>query len=237
MGWGIAILPGLDQVPLYNLYNSNLLNANLANQAVVQTKLPVYNCPSDNGAGTLWQPGSGPATVAGNTSQWALSSYRANAGVSTNCSDYWDGQYNFANLSMILRGPIHAVDTRVGCERIAGVTDGLTNTLFVGEWGTFDTRNRGSFWAYSYAQYTMSGANAPPPAGSACVYTFGLASYSGCDGNKGTNPCKRAWGSFHTGGVHFLIGDGTVRFISANINRATFASLSTIANNEIVGEF
>jgi hypothetical protein len=37
--------------------------------------------------------------------------------------------------------------------------------------------------------------------------------------------------------VHFLIGDGTVRFISANINRATFASLSTIANNEIVGEF
>ncbi|WP_437187736.1 DUF1559 domain-containing protein [Planctomicrobium sp. SH668] len=43
--------------------------------------------------------------------------------------------------------------------------------------------------------------------------------------------------SFHTGGAHFTLGDGSVRFISENINFGTFIALSTPQGGEIVGEF
>ena len=43
--------------------------------------------------------------------------------------------------------------------------------------------------------------------------------------------------SFHTGGAHFLLGDGSVRFISENISFATFIGLATPAGSEVVGEF
>lgn len=43
--------------------------------------------------------------------------------------------------------------------------------------------------------------------------------------------------SFHTGGAHFTLGDGSVRFISENINFGTFIALSTPAGGEVVPEF
>ncbi len=56
----------------------------------------------------------------------------------------------------------------------------------------------------------------------------------------GTAPLTHGTGapfSFHTGGAHFTLGDGSVRFINENINFATFISLVTPAGAEIVGEF
>ncbi|MBX3441759.1 MAG: DUF1559 domain-containing protein [Planctomyces sp.] len=43
--------------------------------------------------------------------------------------------------------------------------------------------------------------------------------------------------SFHTGGVHYTMGDGAVRFISENISFDTFIALNTPSNAEVVGEF
>jgi hypothetical protein len=44
-------------------------------------------------------------------------------------------------------------------------------------------------------------------------------------------------GSTHTGGCHFLMGDGTVRFVSQNINAQTLVNLGTISGSETIGEF
>jgi prepilin-type processing-associated H-X9-DG protein len=44
-------------------------------------------------------------------------------------------------------------------------------------------------------------------------------------------------GSYHTGGCHFLMGDGAVRFISENIDLGTLQDLTTRAGAEVVGEF
>lgn len=41
----------------------------------------------------------------------------------------------------------------------------------------------------------------------------------------------------HTGGVHALLMDGTVRFISENIAGSTWVNLGTPQNGQIVGEF
>jgi hypothetical protein len=43
--------------------------------------------------------------------------------------------------------------------------------------------------------------------------------------------------SFHTGGAHALFGDGTVRFLSDNINTALHRALHSINGGEVVGEF
>ncbi|MDB4439439.1 DUF1559 domain-containing protein [Planctomicrobium sp.] len=43
--------------------------------------------------------------------------------------------------------------------------------------------------------------------------------------------------SNHTGGAQFLLGDGSGRLISENIDRDTFRALSTRSGGEIIGEF
>jgi prepilin-type N-terminal cleavage/methylation domain-containing protein len=43
--------------------------------------------------------------------------------------------------------------------------------------------------------------------------------------------------SFHTGGAHFTLGDGSVRFLNENINFVTFISLATPKGGEIVSDF
>lgn len=43
--------------------------------------------------------------------------------------------------------------------------------------------------------------------------------------------------SFHAGGAQVTLGDGSVRFVSSNIDTATFRSLGTIAGGEVIGEF
>jgi prepilin-type N-terminal cleavage/methylation domain-containing protein len=43
--------------------------------------------------------------------------------------------------------------------------------------------------------------------------------------------------SFHTGGAHFLLGDGSVRFISENLSFGVWVSLLTRSGGEVVGEF
>ncbi len=43
--------------------------------------------------------------------------------------------------------------------------------------------------------------------------------------------------SYHTGGAHFLLGDGSVRFVSENLSFVVWVSLLTHGNGEVVGEF
>ena len=41
----------------------------------------------------------------------------------------------------------------------------------------------------------------------------------------------------HGGGIHLLMMDGAVRFISDNIHMATFKNLADKADNNTLGEF
>jgi hypothetical protein len=43
--------------------------------------------------------------------------------------------------------------------------------------------------------------------------------------------------SEHVGGIHILMGDGTVRFLSENISLTTFYNLADIADGNQTGEF
>ena len=47
----------------------------------------------------------------------------------------------------------------------------------------------------------------------------------------------RGFTSLHAGGAFFLMGDGSVRFVSNNINQANYRGMSTISGGEIFGDF
>jgi prepilin-type processing-associated H-X9-DG protein len=50
-------------------------------------------------------------------------------------------------------------------------------------------------------------------------------------------PPTTGFGSLHGGGCHFLMGDGSVRFISQNVDLTTYRQLSRIADGAVVGNF
>ena len=120
-------------------------------------------------------------------------------------------------------------------EKIANVTDGLSNTIFVGERHTKTHFTRGPFWADSFNLYTM-GAVYPPVV--ANLQLTLVADYDRCQASINSNYCKYGWGSLHSQGViNFVFGDGSVRNVSRNIDLNILGALSTIKGKEVVPDF
>jgi len=128
-----------------------------------------------------------------------------------------------------LRGILHTDWTPggPGPESFASVTDGTSNTLVVGERHTRTHISRGTFWADSFNLYNLSGAYNQ----SAAL----LADYDKCL-TIASDPaqCKYGWGSFHTGVINFLYGDGAVRPVKTSIDMRVFTYLATVAGGEII---
>jgi len=129
--------------------------------------------------------------------------------------------------------------------RLTDISDGTSNTVMVGErppspqgpgyWGWASGSTGDSFlWAqhgttyYTYAN--NSNATAPSYSCSAKLPgVFGQGLYTDyCD-------VQHFW-SGHTGGGNWLLGDGSVRFISYT-NSALMVSLATRNGGEVIGNF
>ena len=121
------------------------------------------------------------------------------------------------------------------CYRFGDIPDGSSNTLMVGEVvQDFDGTGPmpGSDRWYNFAENSDDN----PPSD---ISEYLVAAESNDPINRRNPPHNDGeWaGSYHTGGAYFLIGDGTVRFISENISMTTYQSLATRAGGEVVGEF
>lgn len=54
------------------------------------------------------------------------------------------------------------------------------------------------------------------------------------EGNDPINGgAEEAAGSWHTGGAQFLMGDGSIHFLSENMDMATYQAISTRAEGEV----
>ena len=137
---------------------------------------------------------------------------------------------------------------RFSTVRIRDVTDGLSNTLAVGEYTNLgEVRARsatvltppgsifsGTAWAYGYLYFSMGAAGTQPGPGARGL----IPNYQRCLNFGQSVLCNAAFGSAHAGGaINFLRGDGSVIAISPNIDITLYAALASIAGGEVVGEY
>jgi prepilin-type N-terminal cleavage/methylation domain-containing protein len=244
-GWAAFILPQIDQATTFNQLgvNTQTLDALLVNpatRALMNTKIPAYRCPSDTapdlnslrpyynnkygGDGTQTSPGTLGATanyVANHGTNWTVESQY-----------FLTGQDPFG---------VFWTDSTIG---LRGLTDGSSNTILVGErdwsdwaavWhGPRNYNGHGNWGIRMNVGTFIVPLNAPPQVASASTDTTDQEGFS----------------SQHVGGAHFLLADGSVRFISQNINfdttpinagtiqmRGVYQLLSQRADGQVVGDF
>lgn len=250
--WSVFILPFVDQTPLYtrlNPGNQTPTQAASSQLSALQTTLPAFRCPSDTGplmhnpadsAGfcIIDQGGTErglPVTnyvASGNTKQ--VRQFRA-----TNPSDGTTG-----STGMFYR------DSRLS---MAELTDGSSNTILVGE----RAHTRGGFQQKAGTLYAVRDRDLQGPehqnhASTPRYYDQGLHTIAaschwGINAVLTTNASNDrtpSYSSLHTGGSHFVMADGSVRFISENISNdqsnatdSTLERLVSISDGGVVGEF
>ncbi|MBN1591084.1 MAG: DUF1559 domain-containing protein, partial [Pirellulales bacterium] len=226
--WLLAILPYVEENPLADQYDFDAYNEAAINRQARETFVPIYACPSDLEPDQVSVPAVGPASAYLLNLPYMPGSYRAVSGR----SDGWRflDSSELTSYASSWRGPIHAVGVYgFQNERIRDVRDGLSQTLLAGESTTRTNRPWRTFWAYSYAYFSVS-AVAPQN-------RILLGDYDACLAAGGTGhdlPCKRGWGGFHAGGLHFLCCDGSVHFIDSSIDMELLAQLATIDGEEVI---
>jgi prepilin-type N-terminal cleavage/methylation domain-containing protein len=232
MGWMTQILPYLEQQNVFNHIDFTKSVYDTANVPARQQRISMFICPSD--------PGNGIAAVA------ALTNY---CGVHNDFESPIDANQNgvlFLNSSI----------------RYEQIEDGSSNTVFVMEaslntgsdlgWmsGTRSSlrnmviKNPGSSQP---APTDVQDGSATPPAvvEEASYKLHSSTSNRGIVGNVRQELADLEAGretvggpsSFHVGGFHALLGDGSVRFISQYIDPITFRNLGHRADGEMLKDF
>jgi prepilin-type N-terminal cleavage/methylation domain-containing protein/prepilin-type processing-associated H-X9-DG protein len=245
--WAITILPYIEQDNLYREFDFHQYQTPaglIENQtpAAIAQLVKTFVCPTDPDAFQAMHPYAGP----GQSKFFMPSNYKAVEGViPTNpyADTYWDRWDNAGSLidagKKTLRGILHVrrQDKGLIAETISAITDGLSNTIMVGEYTTTTGESHRAFWAYSYWEWTSSAVVPGKP------WTL-LPSYDDCSaqetahgGNSDVSPCKRGWSSLHPGGINFVFGDGAVRLVNRQVDMNVLAALATIGGGEVVGDY
>jgi prepilin-type N-terminal cleavage/methylation domain-containing protein/prepilin-type processing-associated H-X9-DG protein len=209
-GWAAFLLNDLEQTNLFKQIN---FAQTVGVAPVSQTYLPVFLCPSDLLLPTFPVYGTKAVVAQGN--------YIAVNGTLETSS------YPGNNTGSYLRNSHF---------RIVDITDGLSNTLFVGERNSAHSRTT---WTGAVPGGLVTADQSPDPVGNA---EFAQALVLG-HGNRTHLPSDPlVWdadifSSKHTGGANFLLGDGSVRTIYSSINGVVYENLLSRRDGNPVGDY
>lgn len=245
-GWGTLLLPYLDQAPLSNGLDFSEPIWDPRHRELIATKLNLFLCPSVSGGDerfTVVDDAGDPLIKRGNQILLGRAHYAANHGQEECWGDASGpaGGLN-GNAALLADGPFY----RNSATRLRDVQDGLSMTVFIGE---HSSRLSDKTWvgvvpgAFTHPRIGTPD-NAPESAATlTMVHTGPAVGEVDAFGNPIIHPpnypalhvCQMY--SEHEGGAHILLGDGAVRFVSQYIYRPTFAAMSSIREDEVVGEF
>jgi prepilin-type N-terminal cleavage/methylation domain-containing protein len=212
-GWGMMILPMLDQGTLFKDFNSkvSLLNAanNPANEALTQKPLAAYRCPSDTAPDV-----------------WDLNDDSGNFLIKLASSNYV-GHFGTLDLDACEMTPVQQCfgDGALyhnSTTRFRDFTDGQSSTLMVGERRSGDPGDFNSTWV-----------GAPANGDHAMERILGIADHTPNHEDAHLDD----FSSMHTGGCHMLAADGAVHFVGENIDDTVWKDLATRRGDELVGDF
>lgn len=224
-GWGVRILPYLEQRDLFKLYEWNAHYYDPVNQPVVTKHLSNYICPSVPNMPRLIDIKDLSNNLTG--TQGSMGTYW----VPNSCSDpaFLNCTGSVTHMGLIDHRP----------RKFAELLDGLSNTILVVENG-----GRPENYIQGQVQSTNSAISLPYFWGPWASYqAFQLWSYTS-DGMVKNGPCivncnnGNGIYSFHLGIANTLLADGSVRSLSSSGNKFIVLSLVTIDGGEpVVLEF
>lgn len=124
--------------------------------------------------------------------------------------------------------------------RIRDISDGTSTTLLIGECRGRPNINRNSaIWCRATAPIATSPTlNPNSVTRSTAVETLGgVVPVGGRYALPINFEPRTTFGSAHAGGAMFCLADGSVHFLSENIDQTLYENLSTMADGKITGEF
>lgn len=245
----VMMLPYFDQANLSNLYNS-VKPWEQQSPTVARTVLPIFACPSNVGANPINEPALASFIPAGGT--FGITTYVMCRGSNVAwCSS--------SNHSSSVKGMF---DLNHGA-RMSDIIDGSSNSIAMGEAATGPQfklcEGQGCTTGPATPVEASQGwmvAQPPPSDFKAALFmgprasVFGstsdrinktfttetlidLSNFTDCTFGSGADATSN-FRSQHVGGAHFLYADGSVHFISENVDLGTYQALSTIQGGEVV---
>lgn len=215
-GWATFILPQMDQGVLSKKFNFSRNILDPANVAWHRAVLPAYRCPSDIGD-EVWDINQdGTTTVLASVSS---SNYVASWGTTDLDGTCFPGGVPLPAGQRCISDGAFFHNSRV---RFTDFKDGTSNTFLAGERRSDTALMWNATWL-----------GAIPQGEEAVARILGVTDHT--PNHKSAH--MEDFGSWHTGGVHMLFGDGKVKFISENIDEGTYRGLATRHGNETPGNF
>ena len=232
LGFQVRLFPYVEQSALYNQLNFSI---DAGSQILADGKIahshavPMYRCPSDTSAlieATDWATGSYDGSMGS----------QGNVSVDPACNPYqvYALRVTPNNADTIDTNQVSGIFNRDGVVvNFRNITDGTTNVIAMGEILARCIDHDGNWWNSNGAGNAHASTIVP------------INTKTTCDNSPASTPCRNpnnwniSWGfrSQHTGGAHFLLCDGSVRFLSQNISHQTYQRLGGRDDGASVGEF
>jgi len=239
IGWGILLLPFIEEAPLYRQYDFNSPGARGANLPLSRSYIEQYECPTQGNGDEHGRVGRyGTAGLQGNAV--ALTSYHPCWGT---IGGWGIGIYPKAGTPYSVSG-ISFVNSAV---TVGSVSDGTSQTFLLGE--TLSSSGNelvlsiqiGGYGLVQVWSATDNNLTYPDgePLGNNITGTTFLASGTGIPMNilvDNWSTDSGHFGSRHEGGAFFAFADSQVRFISENVDFLTYRAISTRAGSEVVDD-
>lgn len=252
--WRVSILPYIDQAPLYNTltqtpasgrgfnsYNGWTGDGGYgtgagSNASLINAFVAVYKCPSSTLSSFF--VGSADGVSPGQTAPdvGMTMDYVGIGGSYSGVAPFDTPAVVNTNYGTMGQNGLLQIGTAM---QFRDCTDGTSNTIMVGEdsgtiAGVDRRKNLSGGWSGHRGPFLGGGSGYG--GGGVVTIRYGsnpktAPSFSGSGFNNG--PLT----SFHVGGVHALLGDGGVRFISDSINFNTLLQLGCLNDGQVTGEF
>ena len=248
--WMVYILPYIDQANIFSSWqfsgNSGAFNGN-NNGLVTGKKIPGYMCPSS----------SMPPVCSSNAGVATANYVGVSGAVNGLIGGYAETRFNALPAGGIVGGGGVLIPN--GKLNFRDISDGSTNVIAASETGDFIYDNTGTKrdWRPSQPWGWILGVKSPfvPPlfdnAGGdnrspnmvTVRYSSNKRGFADDVPNTGVGNGGNYQGantpmnSTHVGGVHVLMADGSVRFLSDSLGLDTLAKLATRDDGQLVGDF
>ncbi|MCH9652728.1 MAG: DUF1559 domain-containing protein [Planctomycetes bacterium] len=232
--WVVQVLPFIDQANLYNRYNMSLpaRSANSdAGDSVLRAKISVLRCPS--------QPKIDRSNLTQDHNGFSKITYAGSVGGGSTL--------DIADYRNIARRGVFSAIAQNGA-KIRDFDDGTSNVIMLSEIVTsLSTGDDKGAWGWCtgplFAGQNSNGILTPNVSAITDRTPYASNNTSDKDPNRRNNPddtndnSGQAARSFHVGGVHVAMADGSVRFASENIDQTTYLNLLAIGDGNVLGEW